>query len=265
MVTNLLIDSHCHLDFSDFTADIDAVISRAVDNNVRAFVVPGVQSNQWSMLKTFQQQHDSVFIALGCHPYFLDKFADKDLEVLAQLASQNWVCAIGECGIDGYLAEQGKSHGFLIPHQQQVFEAHIDIANITNKPLIVHHRKSHHLILQSFKRIPPKCGGIIHAFSGSLNDAKRYIDLGFKLGCGGTITYPRAQKTRHVFTQIDLSDIVLETDSPDMPLNGQQGLRNEPKNVKDVAEALALLRNDSFASIEATTSDNLMRTLGIRR
>ncbi|WP_353801547.1 TatD family hydrolase, partial [Shigella sonnei] len=107
--------------------------------------------------------------------------------------------------------------------QIKIFEYHVELANQLELPLIVHHRQSHDLIAQSFKRCKPKYGGVIHAFSGSLQQADYYIKQGFKLGVGGVITYQRAQKTRHVIAQVDPEHLLLETDSPSMPLLGYQG------------------------------------------
>ena len=110
--------------------------------------------------------------------------------------------------------------------------------------------------MSCFKRVKPEFGGTIHAFSGSLQDAEKYINLGFKLGCGGTISYDRANKTRKVFEQIDLKHIVLETDAPDMPLHGYQGQRNEPSRIANIAAILAELRQLDVEEVAKVTAQN---------
>lgn len=258
----MLIDSHCHLDFDAFSNDLLKVLQDAHQNQVKRFLVPGIKSKQWPSLQLLSQENPSIKSGIGLHPYFLDEFTTCDLDLLARRSTESWVSAIGECGIDAVLAENREEEFFSLAHQQNIFEAHIDIANQCNKPLIIHHRKSHHLIHQSFKRIQPVNGGVIHAFSGSLVDAQRYINLGFKLGCGGTITYERSKKTQSTFKDLDLSHIVLETDSPDMPLNGKQGLRNEPANVLEVAKCLAELKGVTLEEVALKTSENCKALFG---
>ncbi|MDB2373787.1 TatD family hydrolase [Psychrosphaera haliotis] len=258
----MLVDSHCHLDFEVFAKDLDQVLSDAHQNQVKRFFVPGIKSQQWPSLKQLSQVNTSIKSGIGLHPYFLNEFITSDLDQLARCSTESWVSAIGECGIDGVLAERKEEECFSVAHQQTVFEAHIDIANQCNKPLVIHHRKSHHLIHQSFKRIQPLSGGVIHAFSGSLVDAQRYINLGFKLGCGGTITYERSKKTQSTFKNLDLSHIVLETDSPDMPLNGKQGHRNEPANILEIALCLATLKELTLEEVALKTSENCKELFG---
>ena len=229
-----LIDSHCHIDFPEFAQDFEEVMANANMAGVEQFVIPGVQASQWQSLIQFCEQNLSCHYALGIHPYFLDSFQPNDLKSLEKLLSKQQAVAVGECGIDSSIEN--------IPLQQQVFESQITLANKFEKPLIVHHRKSHHLIMQSFNKVKPQHGGVIHAFSGSLQDAKKYTQLGFKLGIGGVITYERAKKTRSVVAQVPLESLVLETDSPDMPLSGRQGERNEPKYLPEVFQHLSQLK-----------------------
>ena len=257
-----LFDSHCHLDFDVFDSDLSDVLHRAHSVGVQSIVIPGVSEQQWQTLDTFLTKNASESVGLhgacGLHPYFIrDEHSTDEIKArfftrLKEYSQKPWVVAIGECGIDASLTD---NDGLSIALQQYYFEQHIIIANTAKKPLIVHHRKSHHHIMQSFKRVRPEFGGVIHAFSGSEQDAQAYIDWGFKLGCGGTITYERAQKTRRVFRQIKLNDIILETDAPDMPLAGYQGQRNEPAQLWSVAKCLAEIRGESIGRVvEQTTS-----------
>ncbi len=229
-----LIDSHCHIDFPEFAQDFEEVIANASLVGVEQFVIPGVQASQWQSLIEFCNDNPSCHYALGIHPYFLDSFQEKDLALLEKLLQKQCAVAVGECGIDSNVDN--------ILLQQQIFESQVALANKFKKPIIIHHRKSHHLIMQSFKKVKPKYGGVIHAFSGSLQDAKKYVQLGFKLGIGGVITYERAKKTRSVVARVPLEHLVLETDSPDMPLSGRQGERNEPKYMPEVLKHLSRLK-----------------------
>lgn len=260
-----LIDSHCHLDFSDFEDDLISVIKRANQHGIDSFIVPGVAKTNWSKVTKLTQRFDNVYCAYGIHPLFLkDSVISEseqndgcfdELTVLENLLQNEPCIAVGECGLDATVDN--------MPLQQQVFKAQIELANKYNKPLIVHHRKTHHLIQQCFKQSKPLNGGVIHAFSGNRQEAQKYIELGFKLGVGGGVTYVRATKTRATIIKFGLSHIVLETDSPDMPLSGQQGTRNEPKNIYGVAKALAELLECSIDDVATTTTENVKRLFSL--
>lgn len=230
------IDSHCHLDFNEFDADRESLIKACVAKGVERFIVPGISLVQSKQLIEFKSKYPQVHIAAGLHPYFLDDHKDAHLAQLFDFAkaNKNQLVAIGECGLDRSIENLEK--------QTWLFEQQITLANELNLPLIVHHRQSHDLIAQSFKRCKPKCGGVIHAFSGSLQQAHYYIKQGFKLGVGGVITYERAAKTRNVIAQIEPQHLVLETDSPSMPLSGHQGEINTPLHIPNVFNVLCSLK-----------------------
>ncbi|HEY0892744.1 MAG TPA: TatD family hydrolase, partial [Cellvibrio sp.] len=143
--------------------------------------------------------------------------------------------------------------------QQQLLTIHIDVANQLHKPLIIHCVRAHNELIALLKKSKAQVGGVIHAFSGSYEVAQQYVDLGFYLGIGGTITYERAQKTRAAAAKIPLECLVLETDAPDMPLYGKQGQRNSPVNIPQIAQVLADLRGIAIDEIAAATSRNAMR------
>lgn len=248
------IDSHCHLDFPQFFDDLSAVLDSARENGVSQFIVPGVKASAWlSQIELCKQNR--LHFALGLHPYFLSEYHPSNIVLLKQLINDNACIAVGECGIDLTYPD--------IKLQQSIFIEHIKVANEYKLPLIVHHRRSHHLIFECFKQVKPECGGVIHAFSGSRQDADKYIQLGFSLGVGGVISYERAIKTRQVIQQVPLQNIILETDSPDMPLSGLQGQRNEPKNIEKVAGCLANLRSESLEKIAAQSTQNVIKLFNL--
>ncbi len=243
-----LFDSHCHLDFKEFEQDLDAVIARAQAAGVTDVLIPAVtlKSAKRLMAKRDEWQNKAIKVhfALGLHPYFMASHSETDFAGIEALCEQHHthISAIGECGIDATKAQ--------LNAQESLFKAHIALANQLKKPLVVHHHKSHHLIAKAFKAVPPKWGGAIHAFSGSQQQAEYYIEQGFKLGVGGTITYPRGAKTRAVFAALPLDHLMLETDGPSMPLYGFQGQVNEPMQVKKVLAALASVRTEPLGEIE---------------
>ncbi|RRS10567.1 TatD family deoxyribonuclease [Pseudoalteromonas sp. J010] len=251
------IDSHCHLDFNELAAGLATHIKAAQSAGVERFIVPGVTLTQSQRLLEFKTDHPECAIAAGLHPYFIDKHHDSDMANLAQYAKLNraQLCAIGECGIDATCE--------ALAQQVSLFEAHVRLSNLLELPLIVHHRKSHHLIAAVFKRIKPKFGGVIHAFSGSKQQAEYYISQDFKLGVGGTITYPRGEKTAQIISQLPLESLVLETDAPSMPLNGYQGKVNTPKRVVEVFEKLCEYRPETPNLLGAMLYQNTKQLFGI--
>ena len=208
----MFIDSHCHLDFSEFDEIRQQLIKKCQQQSIKYFIVPGISLAQSKKLISFAKTYPNVRIGAGLHPYFLAEHQDNHLAELYEFSQVNkqYLVAIGECGLDRSIENLEK--------QTRLFEGQIELANQLALPLIVHHRQSHDLIAQSFKRCKPKYGGVIHAYSGSMQQAQYYIKQGFKLGVGGVITYQRAQKTRQVIAQLDAQNLVLETDSPAMPL-----------------------------------------------
>ncbi|OCQ20762.1 hydrolase [Pseudoalteromonas luteoviolacea] len=237
------IDTHCHLDFDELSDELDTHICDAANVGITEFVVPGITLSQSEALLDFKQRYTQCHIAFGLHPYFLVPESNQAMAQLWQLAQlhRGTLSAIGECGIDAKC-----DHLAL---QQALFIEHIHLANTLALPLIVHHRQSHHLIAQAFKVVKPEFGGVIHAFSGSVQQANYYVDMGFKLGIGGTITYPRAQKTHAVVKTLPLTCFVLETDAPSMPVHGFQGQPNLPKRLLSVFEQFCQLRPESKEEI----------------
>lgn len=247
----MFIDSHCHLDFSEFDETRQQLIKKCQQQDIKHFIVPGISLAQSKNLIRFAQIHPSVRIAAGLHPYFLAEHQDNHLAELNQFAQahKQHLVAIGECGLDRSIDNLEK--------QTQLFEGQIELANQLALPLIVHHRQSHDLIAQSFKRCKPKYGGVIHAYSGSMQQAQYYIKQGFKLGVGGVITYQRAQKTRHVIAQLHAQNLVLETDSPAMPLACFQGELNTPLQIPLIFEQLSELKNISSEQAKAQFAKQL--------
>ena len=230
------IDSHCHLDFNEFDLYREQLIKECVAKQINKFIVPGITLEQSKSLIQFKENFHGIHIAAGLHPYFLKQHKPSHVELLFDFAKENKhsLVAIGECGLDRSIED--------LPRQTQMFEQQIVLANELGLPLIVHHRQSHDLIAQSFKRCKPKFGGVIHAFSGSIQHAQYYIKMGFKLGVGGVITYDRAVKTRAVIASVEVQHLVLETDAPSMPLSGYQGDVNSPKRIIDVFNTLCSLK-----------------------
>ena len=213
---------------------------------------------KWSEQLSLAQQYPSVRIALGIHPYFLNQHETHHLSALSDAISQNRdaVVAVGECGLD-YVLD-------ISPAKQGVFfEQQINLATQFKLPLILHHRKSHHDIIGQLKRSGFEHGGVIHAFSGSVEVAREYLNLGFKLGIGGLITYPRGSRLRGVVEAVGIEHIVLETDAPDMPLNTKQGQRNTPEYIPLIADAVGDCLGLHTSDVETATDLNCAEVFGV--
>ncbi|MFC3122112.1 TatD family hydrolase [Agaribacter flavus] len=263
----MLIDSHCHIDLPAFDKDRHEVMAAAWDEGVSKMMLPGLFPEQWqglSSLKQVASEHtpQAIDIAFGFHPYYLHELdSENTSDLLSGLErvcteQQGSIVAIGECGLDRAIA-------YPLHRQIEFFLGQIEIASKLNKPLVLHHRQSHNELIRLLKQERFSGGGLLHAFSGSYELAKSYIDMGFALGIGGTITYSRAKKTRcaltKVYSKFSLSHFLLETDAPDMPLSGFQGERNSPDKIPLVAKALADLLDVDYSLIAEETTSNYNR------
>ncbi|UQI42615.1 TatD family hydrolase [Vreelandella venusta] len=250
----MLIDAHCHLDFEAFDDDRDAVIENAKAVGVEHFVVPSTTRSLWPNVLTLAARKE-VSSCVGLHPYFVGQHANDDLIALEQLLAEQKVeaekrvVAIGECGIDGRFRES-------LDKQWAYFDAQLGLAKQFVLPIVVHCVKANDQVSKRLRQLALPRGGLIHAFSGSYEQATKFLDLGYTLGLGGAITYERAQRLRNVVSRLPDDGFVLETDSPDMPLSGYQGQRNEPCRVAKVASVVAALRHQSFEKIAALSSAN---------
>ncbi|MDO8828296.1 TatD family hydrolase [Methylophaga sp.] len=251
-----LIDSHCHLDFNDFDADRQTILKNCLQSGIEKIVIPGVTVSSWPKQIELCNSTPMLSLALGCHPMFMEEHPEDAAQLLEQAVQQYKPVAIGEIGLDFYVADAD------IAAQLSLFEAQLDIAVKYALPVILHVRKAHDDVLKLLrqKQLP---GGTVHAFSGSAQQAEQYRALNFLLGIGGALTYPRAQRLQRLFTDLPLSQIVLETDAPDMPLCGYQGQRNTPENIPVILEKLSQLRGESSEYIAEVTTSNCRRLFSI--
>lgn len=255
----MFTDSHCHLDFSELADNHLKILSACASKNIHQIIVPSVTPENWQQVLSLaaSKPQPKIYAALGIHPWFLSDLSYDNLAKLSLLAinNKNNIVAIGETGIDGKIAaEQDNLH-----KQIDFFEHQLTLATRLNKPVIVHHYKADQYIIPLLKK-HHKSRGVIHGFSGSFQQAKSYIDLGFKLGIGGTITYPRAEKTIKTVTKLPLDTIVLETDAPSMPLFGFQGKVNTPLKVIDIFEKLCEIRSENAENIAIKIEENIKNT-----
>lgn len=261
-------DSHCHLDFEVFQPAQSELLSQCVQAGIHQIIIPSISPQNWNDVLTCHEnvsQHLkralTLYPALGIHPWYLNKLTPHDLDKLSTTVKQhrNKVVAIGETGIDITIAEKHNN----LSQQTTFFDAQIALAQQHKLPLILHHRRSHQQVLKQLKQNNYHQGGILHAFSGSYQQAKQYIDIGFSLGIGGTITYERAQKTINTVKKLPLDSLVIETDAPAMPLSGMQGTHNTPLKLIDIFKCLCELRTEAPEIISDALETNISRFLSL--
>ncbi|OQX38660.1 MAG: hypothetical protein B0D91_03505 [Oceanospirillales bacterium LUC14_002_19_P2] len=257
-----MFDSHCHWDFDDFTPDRSMILDHCLKKEVLALCIPGTTQARWhSIIHLTESTHSIVcYCALGLHPYFIDEHHPDHLDTLEQHLVQRpeHLIAVGEIGLDFYLGHLDRDQ------QESLFRAQVKIAQAHKLPIILHARKSHDQILKILRELHFQECGIVHAWSGSEQQANRFIAMGFKLGFGGAITYPRATKLRHLATTLPLTCLVLETDAPDMAPAAFKGQRNSPEYLPLILDELCQLRPESAEIIARQTTQNTMDVLRIQ-
>lgn len=242
----MFFDTHTHLDYlcSQYNLNLSEVINESLQVNVTKMLLTSVKSCQFTQIPQFIKEHKHyINYGVGLHPIAIAEHHQEDLNLLVKhLTKKAPNCvAVAEIGLDRSF--EGLMEGDLWQKQLDFFTAQLSIAQDFNLPVSIHSRKTHSQILSYLKQYQMPQGGVIHGFSGSYEEAQQFIQQGFYLGVGGVITYPRANKTRQAIAKIPLEFLVLETDSPDMPIMGYQGKANMPKRLPLIFKTLCDLKN----------------------
>lgn len=263
----LFVDTHCHLDAPEFAPDRAEVRRRAAQGGVAHCVLPAVDVASFGTVRRLAAEGGDSY-ALGIHPLCTPQARDEDLalldQALAEAAADPRLVAVGEIGIDGFVP------GLDPDRQEHFLHEQLRLAQRYRLPVVLHVRRSADRLLKHLRQLP--VGGIAHAFNGSEQQARAFLDLGFKLGFGGAVTYERALQLRRLATVLPLSALVVETDSPDIPphwlyrtaAQREQGLpqgRNEPAELPRVAGEIAALRGISIDELAQATTANACEAL----
>lgn len=255
-----LVDTHCHLDAANFDKDREKVLADAIASGVHMMLLPSVRPKNYIDVIKLALNNPHCCYALGMHPMYVDDLLFRDVPELSNVVSKtlmvsNKLVAVGEIGLDFYHSRDNEEQ------QVHFFTEQLKIAKENHLPVILHVRKAIDDVLKYLRQYQVK-GGIAHAFNGSMQQAEAFIELGFKLGFGGAMTYPRAAKIRALAKSLPLESIVLETDSPDIPPEWVgNGGRNSPVELKKIAEVLADIRGIPLSQIIEITSKNSMDVL----
>ncbi len=252
----MLVDSHCHLDASEFDPDRTAVIERARAAGVQVQVVPAVTAASWPKLREVCQQAPGLYPAYGLHPMFLAEHRPGHLDQLRDWIERERPCAIGECGLDFFV------DGLDAQAQQDYFIGQLKLARDFDLPVIVHARRAVDAVITAIRRIGG-LRGVVHSFPGSPEQAAQLDKLGFLLGLGGPLTYDRAQRLQRLVREMPLQQLLLETDAPDQPDAGIRGERNEPARLSVIARHVAALRGADVETVARVTSENARRLFAL--
>lgn len=250
-----LVDTHCHLNFPVLASRSESLLDQAAKRGVCQVVVPGVVAADWSGLQAFCAEDFRLFPAFGLHPCFVAEHSQEALDLLPAFLKRSETVAVGEIGLDFFIPDADPEY------QTWLLVEQLKLAKQFDLPVLLHVRKAHDQMLAQLRRMRLPRGGIVHAFSGSQQQAEQYLALGFRLGFGGAISYARATKLRKLVSVLPLESLVLETDGPDMPLSNFRDQPNVPERVRDIAELIAELRGVAVEEVAAVTTATARKLL----
>lgn len=245
----MLIDTHCHLDFPEFDNDREEVIQRSKETDIDYIINIGstLKSSQASV--ELARKYEFIYAAVGVHPHDADSFDEKIFLALNELAKEKKVVAIGETGLD-YYRNYSK-----VDKQKDLFTSLCRLGKDYNLPLVIHTRLAEIDTLEILKGIMPlRC--VVHCFSGNEDFLKECLDLGFLISFTCNVTYKKADNLKKVVKAAPLDRILLETDAPYLSPEGLRGRRNEPLNVKILAQTIAQIKEMDFKEVADATTKN---------
>ena len=258
-VPDSLVDSHVHLDFPQFDADRKEMLQRARAAGVAAFVLPAVRAVDWPKVKSVAGASRDIYACYGLHPCFCADHQAQDLADLRLWVEREKPVAVGECGLDLF-PEFANSES----NQRLYFEEQLSIARDYQLPVVLHARRAVDVVLKGLRQAAVN-RGVMHSFSGSLQQAKAAIDQGMMIGVGGAVTHERAQKLRKVVASLPLDVLLLETDAPDQPGALYRGQRNEPAFIGSVLDVIDSLRPESRQQIASACTENTRRLFSLKK
>lgn len=254
----MLVDTHAHLDFPEFSGDLRSVIERARKANVNRIVSVGISLDTSRKAIDIAETFDEVYATVGIHPHGACLIDEKTADLIRTLASHRRVVALGEMGLDYYRDRQPRHI------QERCLRKQLEIACELKMPAVFHIREAYGAFFEILKDYTGLLtGAVFHCFSGDWSVAVRCLDLGFYLSMPGTITYSKAQMQQDVVRRIPLDRLLLETDAPFLAPVPFRGKTNEPSFIAYTAEKVAQLRACPLEEVSWQTSRNACRFFGI--
>ncbi len=253
------VDTHCHLDMDQYGEEIDEIIERARTAQVKYIITIGIDLRSSERAVEISSQYHDVYAAIGIHPHYAPDCDSTALDRLKSLASHEKVVAYGEIGIDRF-----KDYA-PVKDQVKAFTLQLELAQMLQKPVIIHDRDAHAEILAILKDLGPfPAGGVIHCFSGDKHIAQDFLNLGFHLSIPGVVTFKKAIELQEATAAIPLDKLLIETDGPFLAPEPYRGKRNEPAYTLYTAEKIAALKNISLEELALTTTQNAQKLFKIK-
>ncbi|MDE0689764.1 MAG: TatD family hydrolase [Candidatus Poribacteria bacterium] len=249
----MFIDSHAHIQLSQFNRDRDAVLKRAHEVSVSHILAIGFDMETSLGAIELAEQHTHIYATVGMHPHDAKDLTYDTLKTFRELAAHRKVIALGEMGLDYYRNLSPR------PVQKEAFEKQLDLAEELQLPIVIHNRDAYMDILPILEARQGRIRGVLHCFTGDVELMHRSLAIGFHIGIGGIVTYPNAKDVQAVAQEVPADKLLIETDCPWLTPQFRRGKRNEPAYVHAVAEKIAELRGTSIETIGETTTDNFQK------
>jgi TatD DNase family protein len=270
----MLTDTHCHLDFNKFDSDRAAVIQRALETGVTRILIPAMDLESSRRVVELANSHPMLYVAVGFHPTDLDKWNTDSIENLRKLTqSSGRIVAIGEIGLDHYWVKEEAKRAI----QMEILKEQLALAAEVNKPVVIHMREENdawfgsaserlleilsawHAELKSKKNPLAERPGVLHSFNGTLETAQKAVAMNFYIGVTGPVTYKNAEQKRAIISELPITHLLIETDSPFLAPVPHRGKRNEPAFVREIADKIAVLKFRNLEEVAAATTENASR------
>ncbi|HOJ84207.1 MAG TPA: TatD family hydrolase [Bacillota bacterium] len=248
-----LIDSHAHLNFPQYKADLEQVLARAREAGVGMIINVGADESSSEAAVKLSESYPQLWASVGVHPHAAAGVSPRYRSKLADLAANRRVLAMGEMGLDFYRDLSPR------PTQEKVFREQLELAAELNRPVIIHSRAAHARTLQVLREIRPPRAGIAHCFSGSSKELDAFLELGFYISIAGPVTYPRSHELRALLKEIPAGRLLLETDAPYLSPLPHRGKRNEPAFIRATYERVALALDMELDSLARQVQANITR------
>ena len=251
----MLVDSHCHLDYKDFSDDINNVVKRAEMNNIGTMVTICTNISSFASVKEISQRFDNIYCSIGVHPHAASKEGQKSPDKLIEHCEYNKIIGIGETGLDYYYDYSTKED------QKSNFLVHIDAARKTGLPLIIHSRDDDEEMIDLLQTEYTKDPflGVMHCFSSSRELAEAALNIGFYISFSGIITFKKADELRLIAREVPINKILIETDAPFLAPTPNRGKRNEPSFLIHTAKKLAEIKEINYEHLSEVTTNNFYR------
>lgn len=248
----MLIDTHCHLSNEDYEN-----LGQVINNMDGIMIASGCDDKTNKEVLELINKYPNVYGTLGIHPSEIESITADSFKLIEDNINNPKIVAIGEIGLDYYWVKDNKEK------QKEVFIKQLDLAQKYSKPIVVHSRESIQDVYDILKNY--KLKGSIHCFSSSLEMAKEFIKLGYKIGIGGVVTFKNSIKLQEIVKELDIKDILIETDSPYLTPEPFRGKRNEPSNVLYVAKKISELKNINLEDVIIITRNNATREFDLKQ